>query len=97
MWRLGMSLENTTVHVGEKVTLAGGAVRADIQGIWRGRHRYSSGIVTSMTKTIYRSKSAQTYIFISICQETYEFDEDGEQYYEKILHGTLRGSLLVSV
>lgn len=87
MWRLGMSLENTTVHVGEKVTLAGGAVRADIQGIWRGRHRYSSGIVTSKTKTIYRSKSAQTYIFISICQETYEFDEDGEQYYEKILHG----------
>ncbi|GMK55697.1 hypothetical protein CspeluHIS016_0207530 [Cutaneotrichosporon spelunceum] len=89
MWRLGMSLENTTVHVGEKVTLAGGAVRADIQGIWRGRHRYSSGIVTSKTKTIFRSKSAQTYIFISICQETYEFDEDGEQYYEKILHGFL--------
>ncbi|BEJ00902.1 hypothetical protein CcaverHIS631_0507590 [Cutaneotrichosporon cavernicola] len=89
MWRLGMSLESTTVHVGEKVTLAGGAVRADIQGIWRGRHRYSSGIVTSKTKTIFRSKSAQTYIFISICQETYEFDEDGEQYYEKILHGFL--------
>jgi hypothetical protein len=89
MWRLGMSLENTTVHVGEKITLAGGAVRADVQAIWRGRNRYASGIVTAKTKTIFRSKSAQTYIFIQLCQETWEFDEDGERYYEKVLHGEL--------
>lgn len=89
MWRLGMSLENTTVHVGEKVTLAGGAVRADVQGIWRGRHRYSSGIVTAKTKTIYRSRSSQFYIFIQLSRETWEFDEDGERYYEKVLHGEL--------
>lgn len=95
MWRLGMSLENTTVHVGEKVTLAGGAVRADVQGVWRGRHQYSSGILTSKTKTIFRSKSAQTYIFIQLCEETWEFDEDGERYYEKVLHGEF-ASLSVS-
>lgn len=87
MWRLGMSLENTTIHVGEKITLAGGAVRADVQAIWRGRNRYASGIITAKTKTIFRSKSAQTYIFIQLCQETWEFDEDGERYYEKVLHG----------
>jgi hypothetical protein len=87
MWRLGMSLENQTVHVGEKVVLAGGAVRADVRGIWRGKHRYSSGIVTAKTKTIFRSKSAQAYIFIQLCQEMWEFDEDGERYYEKAVHG----------
>jgi hypothetical protein len=87
MWRLGMSLENTTVHVGEKITLAGGAVRADVQALWKGRNRFASGIITSKTKTIFRSKSAQTYIFIQLCQETWEFDEDGERYYEKVLHG----------
>jgi hypothetical protein len=27
------------------------------------------------------------YIFIQLCQETWEFDEDGERYYEKIVHG----------
>ncbi|ORY27432.1 hypothetical protein BCR39DRAFT_538001 [Naematelia encephala] len=89
MWRLGMSLENSTVHVGEKITLAGGAVRAEIQGVWRGQHRYSSGIVTAKTKTIFRSKSAQVYLFIQLCQETWEFDEDGERYYEKVVHGFL--------
>jgi len=90
MWRLGMSLENSTVHVGEKVQLAGGVIKADVQGLWRGNngpHRHSSGIVTSKTKTIYRSKSAQFYIFIQLCQETWEFDEDGERYSEKIVHG----------
>lgn len=87
MWRLGMSLENTTVHVGDKVTLAGGAVRADVQGVWRGRHRYSSGIVTAKTKTIFRSRSSQFYIFIQLSREFWEFDEDGERYYEKVLHG----------
>lgn len=87
MWRIGMSLENTTVHVGEKVTLAGGAVRADVQGIYRGKHRYSSGIVTAKTKTIYRSRSSQFYIFIQLAREFWEFDEDGERYYEKVLHG----------
>lgn len=89
MWRIGMSMENQAVHVGEKVTLAGGAVRADVHGIWKGKHRRASGIVTSKTKTIYRSKSAQTYLFIQVCKETYEFDEDGERYYEKVLHGEL--------
>ena len=89
MWRLGMSLENSTIHVGERITLCGGAVRAEIHGIWRGSHRYASGIFTSKTKTIYRSRSAQVYIFIQLCQETWEFDEDGERYSEKVVHGKL--------
>ena len=87
MWRLGMSLENSTVHVGERITLCGGAVRAEIYGIWRGTHKYASGIFTSKTKTIYRSRSAQVYIFIQLCQEIWEFDEDGERYSEKVVHG----------
>jgi hypothetical protein len=87
MWRLGVSLETHTIHVGERVSLAGGAVRAEIHAIWRGNVRYSSGIVTAKTKTIYRSRSAQVYVFIQLCQETWEFDEDGERYYEKVVHG----------
>ena len=82
-----MSIENSTVHVGERISLAGGAIRAEVQGIWSGPHRFSSGIITAKTKTIFRSKSAQVYIFIQLCQETWEFDEDGERYYEKVVHG----------
>ena len=87
MWRLGMSLEGQTLHVGEKVSLAGGAIRADVEGIWRGKNRFASGIVTNKTKTIFRSRSAQFYLFIQLCQELWEFDEDGERYYEKVVHG----------
>jgi hypothetical protein len=46
-----------------------------------------SALVTSRTKTIFRSKSAQTFIFLQLCREMYEFDEDGERYYEKGLYG----------
>lgn len=96
MWRLGMSLEGTTLHVGEKVSLAGGAVRAEVNFIIRDEKskdgiakpkRYSSGIVTAKTKTIFRSKSAQVYLFIQLCEETWQFDEDGERYVEKVVHG----------
>lgn len=62
-------------------------MRAEIQGIFRGNKRYSSGIITPRSKTIYRSRSAQVYIFIQLSQETWEFDEDGERYYEKVVHG----------
>ncbi|WVW80120.1 hypothetical protein I302_102095 [Kwoniella bestiolae CBS 10118] len=99
MWRLGMSLEGMTLHVGEKVSLAGGAVRAEVNFIIRSEKdpktgkmrdkRYSSGIATSKTKTIFRSKSAQVYLFIQLCEETWEFDEDGERYIEKVVHGYL--------
>lgn len=95
MWRLGMSLEGMSVHVGEKLSFVGGAVRCEIVEVWRGAHKYASGMVTAKTKTIYRSRSAQVYLFIQLSQETWEFDEDGERYYEKIVHGaswSLQGS-----
>jgi hypothetical protein len=87
MWRLAMTMEGCTLHVGEKISLAGGAVRAEVQGIWRKQHRHSSGILTAKSKTIYRSKSSQVYLFIQLCTETWDFDEDGERYYEKVVHG----------
>lgn len=40
---------------------------------------------TARTKTIFRSSSAKCYIAIQVCREMYEFDEDGERYYEKAL------------
>lgn len=86
MWRLGMSLEDRCVHVRQKVEFAG-IIRAEIRNIYRGGKKVASGLVTPKTKTIYRSKSAQAYIFLQLCREMWEFDEDGERYYEKALHG----------
>lgn len=88
MWRLGMSLEDRCVYVREKVEFAG-IIRAEIRHIYRKGKKVASGLVTARTKTIYRSKSAQSYIFLQLCREMWESDEDGERYYEKALHGFL--------
>lgn len=45
--------------------------------------------MTSVTKTIYRSLSTKTTIFIQVCHELWDFAGDGERYYEKIVHSFL--------
>lgn len=40
-------------------------------------------------KTIFRSLSAKTTIFIQVCRELWDFAGDGERYYEKIVHSFL--------
>ena len=49
----------------------------------------ASALVTSATKTIYRSLSAKVTIFIQVCHELWDFAGDGERYYEKIVHSFL--------
>ncbi len=46
-----------------------------------------SGIVTKDTKIIFRSESAKYFLFLQMSQEMWEFDEDGDLYYEKAVHG----------
>jgi len=45
--------------------------------------------MTSATKTIYRSLSAKTTLFIQICKEFWQFANDGERFYEKVVHSFL--------
>lgn len=56
-----------------------------MRNIYINGERVSSSYFTSRTKTIFRSVSAKYYVFIQVCRETYEFDEDGERYYEKAM------------
>jgi hypothetical protein len=48
-----------------------------------------SAFVSSKTKLIFRSLSAKSTIFIQVCSELWEFADDGERYYEKIVHSFL--------
>lgn len=71
-----------------KITFAG-VVKAEVRNIYVGGERVSSSYFTARTKTIFRSASAKYFVFIQVCRETYEFDEDGERYYEKAMDGFL--------
>jgi hypothetical protein len=48
-----------------------------------------SGYVGPHTRFIFRSESAKFNIFIQMATEMWDFDEDGELYYEKALSGFL--------
>ncbi|KAK0563054.1 vacuolar membrane-associated protein iml1 [Tilletia horrida] len=86
MWRLAMSLEDRCVYVGQKINFAG-IVRATVTRLWINERRVHCGYVAANTKPIFRSESAKINLFIQLAREMWEFDEDGELYYEKCLTG----------
>ncbi|KAG0353832.1 vacuolar membrane-associated protein iml1 [Podila minutissima] len=48
-----------------------------------------SGYITSDTRIIFRSESAKYFIFIQMSREMWEFDEDGEIFFERVIFGFL--------
>ncbi|KAL9940789.1 hypothetical protein V8E36_000277 [Tilletia maclaganii] len=86
MWRLAMSLEDRCLYVGQKISFAG-IVKATVTRLWINERRVHCGYVSVSTKPIFRSESAKINLFIQLAQEMWEFDEDGELYYEKCLTG----------
>ncbi|KAI8835094.1 hypothetical protein BC829DRAFT_458185 [Chytridium lagenaria] len=81
MWKLKTSLNNTCIHVGKKVTSLG--VRAQVKELVTGGRSVPCAYITENTRTIYRSESAKYFIFIQMSKEMWEFDDDGELYFEK--------------
>jgi hypothetical protein len=79
-------LIGSAVFVGKKFEFSG--IRAQVKELHIGG-RVQFGIVTENTKVIYRSESARYFIFIQMSKEMWEFDEDGDLYYEKAVHGFL--------
>ncbi|KAE8229854.1 hypothetical protein CF326_g5162 [Tilletia indica] len=86
MWRLAMSLEDRCLYVGQKINFAG-IVRATVTRLWINESRVHCGYVAASTKPIFRSESAKINLFIQLAREMWEFDEDGELYFEKCLTG----------
>lgn len=48
-----------------------------------------SGYIGPQTRSVFRSESAKFNLFIQMATEMWDFDEDGELYYEKALSGFL--------
>ncbi|KAJ3213720.1 vacuolar membrane-associated protein iml1 [Dinochytrium kinnereticum] len=87
MWKLKTSLNNTCIHVGKKVTSLG--VRAQVKELVISGRSVPCAYITEHTRTIYRSESAKYFIFIQMSKEMWEFDDDGELYFEKCVNGFL--------
>ncbi|KAJ3288894.1 vacuolar membrane-associated protein iml1 [Borealophlyctis nickersoniae] len=87
MWRLKLSVVGTCVHQSKKVSSFG--IRAQVKDVFVNGRVASCGYVTPNTKTIFRSETAKYFIFIQMSKEMWEFDEDGELFFEKCVHGFL--------
>ena len=87
MWRLKMSIIGTALHIGKKVVTPG--VRGQVKDIIVNGTSVKCGYVNDSTKTIFRSETAKYFIFIQMSKEMWEFDEDGELFFEKCINGFL--------
>ncbi|RIB15209.1 hypothetical protein C2G38_2247793 [Gigaspora rosea] len=84
MWRLARSLMGTCVYLGKRIEFAG-CIRAQVKKIYVKKRQVSCGYITGETKPIFRSESAKLFIFVQMSREMWEFDEDGELYFEKTI------------
>ncbi|KAI9032760.1 hypothetical protein CLU79DRAFT_830598 [Phycomyces nitens] len=92
MWRLQQSLKGACVYIEKKLVFAG-AIKATAKKLYNDdRERIlqvSSGYINDSTRMIFRSGSAKYFVYIQMSREMWEFDEDGELYFEKVVNNFL--------
>lgn len=88
MWRLQQNLKGTCVYLEKKILFAG-SIKATVKRIFANDEQMTSGYITETTRMIFRSASAKYFLFIQMSREMWEFDEDGELYFEKAVSNFL--------
>ncbi|KAI9272814.1 hypothetical protein BDA99DRAFT_556413 [Phascolomyces articulosus] len=88
MWRLQQSLNGTCVYAEKKILFAG-VIKATVRRQFINDREMFSGYISENTRMIFRSSSAKYFLFIQLSREMWEFDEDGELYFEKVVNNFL--------
>ena len=88
MYRLSRQLVGKCLYNQKRVGFEG--IRATVKQVYIKGREAEAGIVTSNTKTIFRSESAKFYIFLQMSEEMWEFEKDGDLFYEKAVQGPAR-------
>ncbi len=82
-WRIIAALHGQCVFKGKAVEKERMRVKPTM--MLRNQERVASGRVTSRTKILFRSKTARLFWLIQVSSEMWDFADDGEQYFEKVL------------
>ncbi|KAI9596447.1 hypothetical protein BDF19DRAFT_464450 [Syncephalis fuscata] len=85
MWRLRLSLIGKSVYISQRVLFAG-CIRAQVSDIYINGRPAASALIGESTRVIFRSESAKFFILIQMSKEMWEFDDDGQLFYEKVTH-----------
>lgn len=81
--RFKESLSGRILYLGQMVS--SDSVQAQVQDLVKAGKVIKSGIVTSRTKIVCRSRSARIFWLVQISAEMWEFDERGNLLFEKFL------------
>jgi hypothetical protein len=84
MWRFKKSMKGRPVHVGQSISIDG--VQAQIQELGCNGTKIVSGIIKDRCNIIFRSRSARIFWLIQISAEMWEYDQNGDLYFEKFLN-----------
>ena len=85
MWRFKSDMFGRPVHVGQTVTAVGG-VQAQVQELGINGTPTISGVISERTHFVFRSRSARIIWLVQISCEMWEYDQNGDLYFEKFLN-----------
>lgn len=85
MWCLSSQLVQSCLFSGQKLTFFD-SIRATVNGIYRDGKKVLSGYVDEKTRVVFRSESARMIFLIQITDEMWNFEETGEQLFQKMVN-----------
>lgn len=87
MWRLRTHITNTTVYLNKKIEFIN--IRCQVFEMWQRGVRMASGYIGEETKVVFRSASSMVYLFLQMSSEMWDYDINGDLYFEKAVKGFL--------
>ncbi|XP_017483872.1 PREDICTED: DEP domain-containing protein 5-like [Rhagoletis zephyria] len=87
MWLLKKSITNTCVYLNKKVEFS--SIRCQVFEMWSQGARMASGYINEQTKVVFRSASSMVYLFLQMSSEMWDYDINGDLYFEKAVNGFL--------
>ncbi|KAJ8312500.1 hypothetical protein KUTeg_009873 [Tegillarca granosa] len=87
MWRMRNVLLNTCAYLNKKISAF--EMRAQVNELRSKGDRVTCGVITEDTNIVFRSSTAVVQIFIQMSSEMWDFDINGDLYFEKAVNGFL--------
>lgn len=86
MWLLSSKIQDTCVFENQKLSFSNSTVRTTVKAIYKGGRKVLSGYIGESTKISFRSDSARLIFLIQITEEMWNFEENGEQLFQKLVN-----------
>ena len=88
IWLFSSQLVDTCVFNNQRLTF-NNIIRGTVKGIYRDGKKLLSGYVNEATRVVFRSESAKLIFIIQITEEMWNFEENGEQMFQKMVNSLL--------